>query len=220
MLLAESSSAVAEAMVHINELDAIKTSLVSDLELVNTSAAAMSSEIAQLKSAGAVELANALVAIGSLDSELDDVRSELTVVNLAKDALTTAIAAKDATIAQLQQGGSASGEVVRLREALKKAEKAVNLNADFAEKEQARADAAFVQLENLQNPMAAGGTFNRMLCVVNAAALATKSGKDYVWEHMECEALVRSMVEGMVAVSSGAERVKTVNVMVVQVVGL
>ena len=153
----------------------------------------------------------------------DQVISDLIIADAAKtleiDALKSTISAKDLTIAQLQlapQGVGISGNVFVLREELKQAKRAINLNADLAEAEQARADAALLQVQNLQNPTAAGGTFSRIVDVVKAAALATRSGPNYVWNHAECEALVRTMAEGLVAVSR-AERTNTVNGMVMQV---
>ena len=137
------------------------------------------------------------------------------------NALVSSVAVKDATIAELQQSrnsGSQSGEVYRLTQELRKANQAVNLNADLADEMQAKAEAAALQVESLQNPLAQGSTFNCMLDVMNAAASATKSGPNYTWNHVECEEVVRTMVEGMVAVSAGAKRTKTVNDMVVQVV--
>ena len=137
------------------------------------------------------------------------------------NALVSSVAVKDATIAELQQSrnsGSQSGEVYRLTQELRKANQAVNLNADLADEMQAKAEAAALQVESLQNPLAQGSTFNCMLDVMNAAASATKSGPNYTWSHVECEEVVRTMVEGMVAVSAGAKRTKTVNDMVVQVV--
>jgi hypothetical protein len=153
----------------------------------------------------------------------DQVISDLIIADAAKtleiDALKSTISAKDSTIAQLQsapQGVGISGNVFVLREELKQAKRSINLNADLAEAEQARADAALLQVQNLQNPTAAGGTFSRIVDVVKAAALATRSGPNYVWNHAECEALVRTMAEGLVAVSR-AERTNTVNGMVMQV---
>ena len=142
--------------------------------------------------------------------------SELEDLKTTTAALTLSLAAADAAMAQLQRAPSQGGEVLKLREELRKAKKAVNLNADFAAQEQARADEAVQQVVNLQNPVAAGGTFSRILSVVKAAALATRSGPEYEWDHVECEALVRTMVEGMVsAVAPG--RANVVNAMVVQV---
>jgi hypothetical protein len=69
---------------------------------------------------------------------------------LENDNLESAIASKDAAITQLQQAAqsvSVSGNVFFLHEGLKKAKHAANLNADFAEKEQASLDAFLLQLE-------------------------------------------------------------------------
>ena len=147
--------------------------------------------------------------------EVENLKSTIT----EKDVV---ISAKDATIAQLQQartgGGNQPGEVYRLTQELKKANEAVNINADIADDMQAKADAATLEVENMKNPLAQGSTFSYVVDVMKAAACATKSGPNYTWDHVECEELVRTMVEGMVAVSAGAKRAKTVNDMVVQVV--
>ena len=228
-LLGESSRAVEEAMAQINDLDGEKTRLGSQWEQVNVNASAMALEIHQLKATATAVAAKVVLLVTeneNLKAEVaakDQLINDLSIANstnaLEIDALKSSISAKNATILQLQQAQESvgiSGTVVVLREELKRAQQAVNLNADFADSEKARADAALLQVQNLQNPTAAGGTFSRVVDVVKAAALATRSGPNYVWEHAECEALVRTMVEGMVAVSR-AERAKTVNGMVVQV---
>ena len=136
------------------------------------------------------------------------------------NTLTSLIAIKDATIAQLQQartGGSQAGEVSRLTRKLKELTDAYNTNVKYAEEMQAKEAAAALKVENLQNPMAQGSTLDRILDVLKAAACATKSGPAYTWTPVECEACVRTMVEGLVAVSAGAGRARTVNDMVAKV---
>lgn len=191
-LIRESSHLIADTIVEISHLDAKNNHLTSNM------------------ARDALRFDQTVV-------DKDAIVALLTTTNATKtqeiETLTATLTSKDATIAQLQSVG-VSGNVAVLQADLKRATNAANINADFAEREQRRADAAWLQLQSVQNPMAAGSTFNRILCVMNAAALATRSGP---WNSSDCEGLVRTMVEGMVAVSAGAERTKTVNAMVVQV---
>lgn len=196
-LFSEASFALAEAVVQINTLKAEEVHLSSELVEAKDKVFSLNSNLT----------ANT--------QENENLKSTIT----EKDVV---ISAKDATIAQLQQartgGGNQPGEVYRLTQELKRANEAVNLNADLADDMKAKAEASALEVESMKNPLAQGSTFSYVVDVMKAAACATKSGPNYTWDHVECEELVRTMVEGMVAVSAGAKRAKTVNDMVVQVV--
>ena len=196
-LFSEASFALAEAVVQINTLKAEEVHLSSELVEAKDKVFSLNSNLA----------ANT--------QEIENLKSTIT----EKDVV---ISAKDATIAQLQQartgGGNQPGEVYRLTQELKRANEAVNLNADLADDMKAKAEASALEVESMKNPLAQGSTFSYVVDVMKAAACATKSGPNYTWDHVECEEHVRTMVEGMVAVSAGAKRAKTVNDMVVQVV--
>jgi hypothetical protein len=113
-LLAESSSAVAEAMAQINVLDAEKVHLVSVLELVNTYASAMVSEINQLKSAATAEAAHTVSVVAArylLELELGGKQLDLVTKSREVDDIKSEILAKEELIAQLRLDGGEGGNV-------------------------------------------------------------------------------------------------------------
>ena len=214
VLLAESSSAVAEAMVQINVLDTEKTRLVSELELANTNAYTIVSEINQLKSVAAAEsvkMASVIEAKASLELELRGKQSDLMAKSREVDDLKSEISAKEDLIAQLQlAGGAASGaQLAALKKELEDAKKDYNTLYEGYKDELKEKHDAWDSLEALRNPQslqsAAGvqqggsSSFECLLRIVQFAETAcVESGDGLDWDHTELRRHVFHMVQSMI----------------------
>jgi len=124
----------------------------------------------------------------------------LTAENASKtqeiDVLTASIAAKDTTIAQLQQGGSSSG-IAFLQARNKQLEKDFeklheDYQLEFKEKHE-----AWDSLRALQSPQAVGGSYKRVLALLDSAAAVTDRKNE--WDQSVCNNLATEMVKGMLS---------------------
>ncbi len=142
----------------------------------------------------------------------DALDGRLLVVLGEKDALSASVLVKDAAIEQYQQaavtvvsagvgGQGAAAELKKVKGEYNK------LFIGYQDELREKLD-AWDSLEALQAPQAVGGSFKRVLAVVEAAAAVTN--KQVEWDRAACEALVVDMVKSMLSrkEADNASRVK------------
>lgn len=151
--------------------------------------------------------------VNELTVDVASKTAEISNLTLEKQSIEERFAAvsqeKDALIEQLRSGGAAavggsSGGEDRDRELAALKLELANVRASNAQlceelrQEQMEKLTAWDDLEALQAPEAIGGSFKRVLAVVEAAASVTKK-KQGAWDRAGCEKLVEDMVKSMLS---------------------
>jgi hypothetical protein len=175
--------------------------VVSEKELLVSELGGLRSEFAALNTIKALEIEDLEATIITKDTILTQLRIASEAKSLEYEDLITSLSTKDATIAQLQQGGGGTG-VAFLQQ------KDYDTLYKEYEREQKEKHEAWDSLRAIQAPQAVGGSYKRVLDLLESAAAVTNMRTE--WDRSVCNTLAEEMVKGMLS-SAEAGRVSVVN---------
>ena len=177
----------------------------------------MVSEIERLKSDASAQAAEIISIVSEkelLTSELCSLKSDLATsaaINSVKDqeieTLITSHSAKDTIMAQMQQSAGSAGVAFLQAKVDPMGKDYDTLYKDY-EREHKEKHEAWDSLRAIQAPQAVGGSYKRVLDLLESAAAVTNTRTE--WDRGLCNTLAEEMVKGMLS-STEAGKASVVN---------
>ena len=176
--------------------------VVSEKELLVSELGGLRSEFAALNTIKALEIEDLETTIIAKDTILTQLRVASEAKSLECEDLITSLSTKDATIAQLQGGTG-----VAFLQAKSQQKDYDALYKEY-EREQKEKHEAWDSLRAIQAPQAVGGSYKRVLDLLESAAAVTNMQTE--WDRSVCNTLAEEMVKGMLS-SAEAGKASVVN---------